>query len=214
MAGAVVMRDSASRHLPTSFASTTTMSSLAAAAGRRHRTPLYAQQISEDLSVEGVSRDIEHASHDDSDKILQMGPLLGGSINITSIEKMNGDGESERGNGRTSKHEEKPSSSSNLLSIGKLWKRRHSRTAEEGIRGKSATGKELSALLEKASSVTAQSESERRRTTSMARTIAGLVVALAEEAEDLEVEVDARRDTPMWGKHVDSIKINFSKLGF
>ena len=214
MAGPVVMGGSASRHLPASFASTTTMSSLAAAAGRRHRTPLYAQQISEGLSVEEVSTDIEHASHDDSGKILQMEPLLGESINMTSVEEINGDRESERGNGRSSKHEEKPSSSSNLLSIGKLWKRRHSRTAEEGIRGKSTTGKELSALLEKASSVTAQSESARRRKTSMARTIAGLVVALAEEAEDLEVEVDARRDTPMWGKHVDSIKINFSKLGF
>jgi len=224
-----VTGDSASRPPPASFASTTTltttMSSLAAAGrSRRHQrpsrpsvmaTPLYARKISDGLSVGEVSRDIELASHNNSDKILQMDSLLGGYVNITSVEEINGGGESVQGNGRTLKQEEKPSSSSsNILSIGKLWKRRHSRTAEEGIRSETTTGKELSTLLEKASSVTAKSESARRRKTSMARTIAGLVVALAEEAEDLEVEVDARRDTPMWGKHVDSIKINFSKLGF
>jgi len=161
--------------------------------------------------VEEVAQDTELASHSDSDKIFQMEPVLDRSISITSVEEINGD---ERGHGETSTPEKQSSSSSNILSIGKLWKRRHSRTAEEGIRSETTTGKELSTLLEKASSVTAQSESARRRKTSMARTIAGLVVALAEEAEDLEVEVDARRDTPMWGKHVDSIKINFSKLGF
>lgn len=166
--------------------------------------------------MEEVAQDIELASHDDSDKILQMESVLGGSITITNVEEINGDDRAKRGNGETASKEEKqqPSSSNNILSIGKLWKRRHSRTAEEGIRSETTTGKELSTLLEKASSVTAESESARRRKTSMARTIAGLVVALAEEAEDLEVEVDARRDTPMWGKQVDSIKINFSKLGF
>lgn len=202
---------------PTLVASTTTMSSGAADQHirMRHRRPLYARKISEGLSVAEVAQDIELASHDDSDKILQMESVLGGSINITNVEEINGDGRSKRGNGKAASQQEKQQpSSSNILSIGKLWKRRHSRTAEEGIRSETTTGKELSTLLEKASSVTAESESARRRKTSMARTISGLVVALAEEAEDLEVEVDARRDTPMWGKHVDSIKINFSKLGF
>ena len=206
---------------PALTASTTTMSSAAADQHirMRHRRPLYARKISQGLSVEEVAQDIELASHDDSDKILQMESVLGGSINITNIEEINGDSRSKRGNGETASKQEKQqpsssSSSSNILSIGKLWKRRHSRTAEEGIRSETTTGKELSSLLERASSVTAESESARRRKTSMARTIAGLVVALAEEAEDLEVEVDARRDTPMWGKQVDSIKINFSKLGF
>lgn len=213
--------DATSALASTLMASTTTMSSMAADqhTRMRPRRPLYARKISHGLSVEEVAQDIELASHYDSDKILQMESVLGGSINITNIEEINGDSRSKRGNGETASKQEKQqpsssSSSSNILSIGKLWKRRHSRTAEEGIRSETTTGKELSSLLERASSVTAESESARRRKTSMARTIAGLVVALAEEAEDLEVEVDARRDTPMWGKQVDSIKINFSKLGF
>lgn len=213
--------DATSALASTLMASTTTMSSMAADQHTRMRPwrPLYARKISHGLSVEEVAQDIELASHYDSDKILQMESVLGGSINITNIEEINGDSRSKRGNGETASKQEKQqpsssSSSSNILSIGKLWKRRHSRTAEEGIRSETTTGKELSSLLERASSVTAESESARRRKTSMARTIAGLVVALAEEAEDLEVEVDARRDTPMWGKQVDSIKINFSKLGF
>ena len=46
-----------------------------------------------------------------------------------------------------------------------------------------------------------------------ARTIAGLISALAEEVEGLQVEVDADANTPMWNKSVDSIKIYFSRLG-
>mmetsp|Transcript_957 Transcript_957/g.2288 ORF Transcript_957/g.2288 Transcript_957/m.2288 type:complete len:994 (+) Transcript_957:1-2982(+) len=47
-----------------------------------------------------------------------------------------------------------------------------------------------------------------------ARTIAGLINALAEEADDLEVEVDADPTTPIWNKKVNSIKVYFSRLGF
>lgn len=47
-----------------------------------------------------------------------------------------------------------------------------------------------------------------------ARTLAGLIVALAEEAHGLEVEVDSRGDTPLWDKHVDTVTVNFSRLGF
>ena len=47
-----------------------------------------------------------------------------------------------------------------------------------------------------------------------ARTIAGLIMALAEEVEGLEVEVDADPKTPIYDKTVHSIKIYFSRLGF
>ena len=35
---------------------------------------------------------------------------------------------------------------------------------------------------------------------------------MAEEANGLEVEVDARKETPPWRKQIDSVKINFSRL--
>jgi len=47
-----------------------------------------------------------------------------------------------------------------------------------------------------------------------ARTIAGLIMALAEEVEDLEVHVDADESTPTRNKLIRSININFSRLGF
>ncbi|KAL7532245.1 hypothetical protein ACHAXR_004516, partial [Thalassiosira sp. AJA248-18] len=47
-----------------------------------------------------------------------------------------------------------------------------------------------------------------------ARTIAGLISAVAEEVEGLEVEVDADPNTPIWNKSVQSIKVSFSRLGF
>ena len=47
-----------------------------------------------------------------------------------------------------------------------------------------------------------------------ARLISGLVMALAEEVEGLDVKVDADADTPLWNKTVHSIKIYFSRLGF
>ena len=45
-------------------------------------------------------------------------------------------------------------------------------------------------------------------------TIAGLIMALAEEVTDLDVHVDADYDTPLWNRTVDSIRIQFSKLRF
>ncbi len=47
-----------------------------------------------------------------------------------------------------------------------------------------------------------------------ARLISGLIMALAEEVEGLDVKVDADTDTPLWNKTVHSIKIYFSRLGF
>ena len=46
-----------------------------------------------------------------------------------------------------------------------------------------------------------------------ARTITGLVMALAEEAEGLEVDVDADPSTPLWNKSIRSIDIRFNRLG-
>ena len=47
-----------------------------------------------------------------------------------------------------------------------------------------------------------------------ARIISGLIMALAEEVEGLDVKVDADANTPLWNKTVHSIKIYFSRLGF
>jgi CRISPR/Cas system CSM-associated protein Csm2 small subunit len=87
-----------------------------------------------------------------------------------------------------------------------MWQRRNARSAEEGIRRENTI--QLSSLLAKARSI------ETRGRQYAARTISGLINALAEEVDDLDVEVDARNDTPFSGKHVDAIRIKFSRLGF
>lgn len=87
-----------------------------------------------------------------------------------------------------------------------MWQRRNARSAEEGIRRENTL--QLSSLLAKARSI------ETRGRQYAARTISGLINALAEEVNDLDVEVDARNDTPFSGKHVDAIRIKFSRLGF
>lgn len=57
-------------------------------------------------------------------------------------------------------------------------------------------------------------QQRRQRKQYAARTIAGLISALAEEATGLDVQVDSRDDTPLWGKHVNTVKVQFSRLGF
>lgn len=57
-------------------------------------------------------------------------------------------------------------------------------------------------------------QQQRTRKQYAARTIAGLISALAEEATGLDVQVDSRDDTPLWGKHVNTVRIQFSRLGF
>jgi hypothetical protein len=47
-----------------------------------------------------------------------------------------------------------------------------------------------------------------------ARLISGLIMALAEEVQGLDVKVEADANTPAWNKTVHSIKIYFSRLGF
>ncbi len=46
------------------------------------------------------------------------------------------------------------------------------------------------------------------------RTLSGLVMALAEEVEGLEVDVDVDENTPFWNKTFNSINVKFSRLGF
>lgn len=41
-----------------------------------------------------------------------------------------------------------------------------------------------------------------------------MIVAFAEEAQGLQVEIDGRDDTPLWDKQIDRVRINFSRLGF
>jgi Ca2+-binding EF-hand superfamily protein len=102
--------------------------------------------------------------------------------------------------------------------IRSMWRRRNARSAEEGIRREKTSQPEqvvrqkktsqLSSLLAKVRSLETKSKQY------AARTISGLINALAEEVDDLDVQVDARRDTPMSGKHVDAIRIKFSRLVF
>ena len=80
------------------------------------------------------------------------------------------------------------------------WRRRHARTAEEGIR-RERTSERLSTL-----------ETEGKHYA--ARTLSGLITALAEEVSDLDVQVEAQRQSPLWGKQVDAVRIQFSRLGF
>lgn len=94
--------------------------------------------------------------------------------------------------------------------VRKLWQRRHARSIEEGVRCEKTREKttQLSRILSKAPL------GPRPKRAFFARTISGLINALAEEAEGLEVEVKAQEETPLWRKKVDAIEINFSRLGF
>lgn len=85
--------------------------------------------------------------------------------------------------------------------------RLRAKTEEEEERG---TRRFLRGLLE-----TAQERygaPQRRRVA--ARTISGLVEALAEESSELEVDVETDRRTPLWRKKVRVIRVRFRRLGF
>jgi hypothetical protein len=93
------------------------------------------------------------------------------------------------------------------LTTRSLWRRRHARSIGEGIRREKTS--ELSDMLKKAHQETSHANRHL-----FARTITGFISAVAEEAEGLEVEVNSRRGSPIWEKRIDSIQINFSRLGF
>jgi hypothetical protein len=94
------------------------------------------------------------------------------------------------------------------LSIRSLWRRRHARTLEEGIRRKKSI--KLSDLLTRAQIDARKPEGKGL----VERTLMGLFHALAEEVEDLDVELSAVSKTPLWRKEVKELRINFSRLGF
>ena len=106
-----------------------------------------------------------------------------------------------------------------ILTLRNLWKRRHARSIEEGIRRERiepvTTEQQLSKFLDETTpSGDGNGDGKGLKKKRLAaRTIAGLISALAEEATGLEVEVDSRNDTPFWGKHIDAVSINFSRLG-
>ena len=58
----------------------------------------------------------------------------------------------------------------------------------------------------------------RRNTKQMAgmtaRTLTGLISAVADESEGLSVRMSAREDTPIWRKQIDTLSIEFNRLGF
>lgn len=107
------------------------------------------------------------------------------------------------------------------ITIRNLWKRRHARSIEEGIRRERiepiTTEDQLTSVLGETTQSSLEKDGsepkKRKERRFAARTIAGLISALAEEATGLEVEVNARNDTPFWGKEIDDVQINFSRLG-
>lgn len=85
------------------------------------------------------------------------------------------------------------------------WRRRHARSISEGIRHE----KTFESMLKKA-----HLESFHANRHYFARTIAGLLSAVAEESQGLVVQVNSQKDSPLWEKRIDSIEINFSRLAF
>lgn len=93
-------------------------------------------------------------------------------------------------------------------SIKSLWSRRYARTLEEGIRRETAS--ELYALLQGVQIEARTSEGRRY----VERSLMGLINALADEHEDLDVDMTTVADSPFWRKEVKEFRINFSRLGF
>ena len=46
------------------------------------------------------------------------------------------------------------------------------------------------------------------------RTLTALVAALAEEADGMSVRIDAKEESPIWRKQIDTVAIEFTRLGF
>jgi Ca2+-binding EF-hand superfamily protein len=70
------------------------------------------------------------------------------------------------------------------------------------------------AASEESLDTTTQPDKSSGKSEFYSRTITGLLMALAEEAEGLEVSVDADESTPFWNKTFNSINIHFNRLGF
>jgi hypothetical protein len=195
-------------------------------------------------SLLDLKQDIEYVSQQAKESVEVAADVIGGKIQIESFQPLHGarqppatnngmtqprNGAKQPLNGVKAPHpityppaissteisahahsEPPPAAASSTRS---MWRRRNARSAEEGIRREKTT--QLSTLLTKASSKLASVQGgDTANPRYAARTITGLINALAEEADDLEVQVEARRDTPLWGKHVDAVRIQFSRLGF
>jgi hypothetical protein len=175
-------------------------------------------------SLSDLRQDIEYVSQQARESVEVAADVIGGRIQIESFEPLNRATQPLKNGVQTpcpsvspptidviNGESHKPAASSETTQS--MWRRRNARSAEEGIRREKTT--QLSSLLTKASSKLASVQnSDTASPRYAARTLTGLINALAEEADDLEVQVDARRDTPMWGKHVDAVRIQFSRLGF
>jgi Ca2+-binding EF-hand superfamily protein len=118
--------------------------------------------------------------------------------------------------------EEDDDNNTPLVTLRSLWRRRDARSAEEGIRRERTssisipTTTKLSDVLDKARGSMMKIQNRRVMASRKfaARTISGIISALAENVDGLEVQVTANPNTPFWKKHVDVIAIQFSKLGF
>jgi hypothetical protein len=98
--------------------------------------------------------------------------------------------------------------SSGRQTLRRLWRRRHARTLEEGIRRERTD--ELSLLMNKAQIDASQNQDR----TYVERTLMGVINVLAEEIEDLDIDISTVRKSPLWRKEVEELRINFSRLGF
>jgi hypothetical protein len=98
--------------------------------------------------------------------------------------------------------------SEDRLTLRRLWRRRHARTLEEGIRRERTD--ELSVLMTRAQIDVTQGQNR----SYMERTLMGVINVLAEEVEDLDIDLTTVRKTPIWRKEVEELRINFSRLGF
>lgn len=90
--------------------------------------------------------------------------------------------------------------------LRKLFRNKNVSDLEEGIERTNA----LAFLLNKAI-VNAKPSQERSY---VERSLMGLINGLAEEVEDLDIDIKTTSKTPFWRKEVDEIRINFSRLGF
>ena len=160
---------------------------------------------------EQLTQDIEYASHSDDDKVQLTSDVIGGFINVTKIEPSPEKAVPQQEQEPQGRFRRFLPSSKTVTTTRSMWRRRRARSAEEGIRREKAS--ELSSILAKAKA-SANDYSSAAQRHYAARTLTGLITALADEVDDLDVEVDARRDTPIWGKHVDAVRIKFSRLGF
>mmetsp|Transcript_25061 Transcript_25061/g.59141 ORF Transcript_25061/g.59141 Transcript_25061/m.59141 type:complete len:991 (+) Transcript_25061:84-3056(+) len=104
--------------------------------------------------------------------------------------------------------ESKGETSNNKRSLRQLWRKRNARTLEEGIRREQKN--KLSVLMNKAL-INAKPNQEKSY---VERSLMGLLNGLAEEVEDLDIELNTISKTPFWRKEVEEIRINFSRLGF